>query len=122
MLKTTIGRLRAAGMAEGISFILLVFVAMPLKYFAGKPEFVTHFGRVHGGLFVLFCFALLFAWMKHKWRFARPVVVFIFALLPFGPFLIDRSLREEDALASSNGGPDLGDNVKSAEPSEAIDE
>lgn len=100
VLKTAIGRLRVAGIAEGISFILLVFIAMPMKYIAGKPELVTHLGRLHGLLFVLFCFALLFAWLKMKWRIARPIVIFIFALIPFGPFLIDKSLRDEDSRKS----------------------
>jgi len=95
MLKTPIGRLRLIGMIEGVSFILLVGVAMPLKYLAGKPAAVSIFGMAHGLLFILFCFALLQAMTAHGWSIKKSLKPFIAALLPFGPLVIDRSLRDE---------------------------
>ena len=55
MLRTTVGRLRAAGMVEAVSFLLLLGVAMPLKYFAGMPLAVKFAGWIHGLLFLAFC-------------------------------------------------------------------
>ena len=98
MLQTAIGRLRIIGIAEGISLLLLLFVAMPLKYYAGKPELVTIVGWLHGGLFVLFMLAVLVVYHQHKWPFARVIVAFLAAFFPFGTFIFDRQLRKEQKL------------------------
>ncbi|MEP7128906.1 MAG: DUF3817 domain-containing protein, partial [Chitinophagales bacterium] len=55
---TSIGRLRLAGITEGISFLVLLFIAMPLKYFADIPEAVKYTGWLHGLLFILYLVAL----------------------------------------------------------------
>ncbi len=96
-LKTSVRRLRAIGITEGISFLFLLGVAMPLKYFAGMPLAVTWAGWLHGLLFVAFCIALALAHEEAKWGIGRSAVIFIAALLPFGPFVIDKRLREKDA-------------------------
>jgi integral membrane protein len=96
MLKTSIGRLRAIGLVEGVSFLLLLGVAMPLKYFAGIPQAVTIVGWLHGLLFIAFCMALTQAHQDAKWSAWRSATVVIAALLPFGPFVIDKKLREQD--------------------------
>src|SRR5829696_4576114 len=88
--KTPIARLRQIGFVEGISFLLLLGVAMPLKYLAGVRMAVTVAGWIHGILFVTFCFALLRVMLHARWSLARGAAVFIAALLPCGPFLIDR--------------------------------
>lgn len=95
MLKTTVGRLRAAGMVEAVSFLLLLGVAMPLKYFAGMPLAVTIAGWVHGLLFLLFLMSLLVAQGERQWPARWTAAIFVAALLPFGPFVIDRRLRNE---------------------------
>ena len=101
MLRTSIGRLRAIGFIEGLSFLLLLGVAMPLKYFAGMPQAVTAAGWVHGILFISFCIALTQAHQDANWSAWRSGTVLIAALLPFGPFAIDKKLRrEEEALRS----------------------
>ncbi len=86
--------LRRAGLIEAVSFLLLIGAAMPLKYLAGQPLAVKIFGWIHGVLFVVFCFALLRVWITARWPFGRVVMVFIAALLPFGPFVVDRRMRE----------------------------
>jgi integral membrane protein len=96
MLKTPIGRLRAIGILEAISFLVLLGIAMPLKYFAGLPEAVKVAGWTHGVLFMLFCGFLLEAKQQASWSFRRTGAVLVAALLPFGPFVIDRRLRKED--------------------------
>lgn len=72
--------------AEGISYLLLVFVAMPLKYFADLPLAVTYVGWAHGVLFVGYCAFLPVFFFDRDWRFWRTVRAFILALVPFGTF------------------------------------
>ena len=96
MGKTSVGRLRAIGIIEGISFLVLLGVAMPLKYFAGMPLAVTWAGWLHGLLFIAFCVALTQAHQEAQWGFGRSAMILIAALLPFGPFVIDKRLRQDD--------------------------
>lgn len=96
MVRTSISRLRIIGLIEGISFLLLLGVAMPLKYFAGLPQAVTLVGWIHGLLFITFCVALTQAHQEARWTLWRTGGVLIAALLPFGPFVIDKRLRQED--------------------------
>jgi integral membrane protein len=98
MLRTSIGRLRAIGFIEGVSFLLLLGVAMPLKYFAGMPQAVTAAGWLHGTLFISFCIALTQAHQDANWTPWRSGTVLIAALLPFGPFAIDKKLRREEEV------------------------
>ena len=93
-MKNTVSLLRRLTLLEGVSFLLLLGVAMPLKYFAGMPMAVKVFGWVHGLLFVSFCFALLRTMLITGWSFRRAATVFIASLLPFGPFVLDRRMRE----------------------------
>jgi integral membrane protein len=102
MLKSTIGRLRAIGLTEAISFIVLLGIAMPLKYFAGLPQAVTAVGWIHGLLFIAFCIALTQAHQEAKWTVRRTGGVLIAALLPFGPLVIDGRLRKEDEALRIN--------------------
>jgi integral membrane protein len=95
MLATAIGRLRLLGMVEGASFIVLLGIAMPLKYVAGYPIAVRVVGLTHGVLFILFSIALFHVWQTRPWTTGRAALVLLAALLPFGPFVIDRRLREE---------------------------
>ena len=97
MLNTPIGRLRTIALIEATSFLVLLGIAMPLKYLAGMPLAVKIVGWIHGVLFIAFCIALLQAMRAHSWPLSRSVTIFIAALLPFGPFVIDRSLRREQA-------------------------
>jgi integral membrane protein len=85
-------RLRRIGYAEAVSFLLLIGVAMPLKYLAGSPGAVKILGWIHGVLFVAFCGVLLRTMLVARWPLSRAAAVFIAALVPFGPFLIDRRL------------------------------
>ncbi len=94
MLTTTVGRLRLIGIIEGLSFLLLMMIAMPKKYFFGDPTWVTHSGRIPGLLWVVFCFALLDAKVKEGWTIKQALIPFIASMLPFGPFLVDRRIKE----------------------------
>lgn len=94
--KTLVGRVRLVGAIEGISFLLLLGLAMPLKYFADLPQAVSIVGMAHGVLFIGFCLVLLQAWLGEHLNFRWAVMAFIATLIPFGPFLIDRKLEKFD--------------------------
>lgn len=89
----SIEHLRSVGKLEGISYLLLLGVAMPLKYFAGLPLAVKIAGWLHGMLFVSFMIVLVLAMVRGRLPFAHARTAFIASLLPFGPFLIDRRLE-----------------------------
>jgi integral membrane protein len=99
-VKNPISFLRVVALAEGVSFLVLLGVAMPLRKFAGMPAAVTWTGWVHGILFMIFGLALLRAMRAGAWPIGRAAVVFIAALVPFGPFVLDRRMREYEAELS----------------------
>lgn len=93
---TVLGRFRAIGFVEGISYLVLIGIAMPLKYVAEIPEPVKYVGWAHGVLFILFGFLLLQVWVVRKWSFGKVFVAFLASLVPFGTFWLDRKLKEEE--------------------------
>ena len=99
LLSTPLGRLRVVGIAEGLSFLVLLGVAMPLKYMAGMPMAVRVVGSIHGGLFLVYLVVLLVAWLDRGWSVWRALALFVASVVPFGPFVAERSLaREAQAL------------------------
>ena len=88
-----LGRLRLVALAEGVSYVLLLGIAMPLKYLYDKPEFVRVIGMAHGVLFVLLVFALLHAHVRRKWGLFFSTLVFVSSLVPFGAFWMERRLK-----------------------------
>lgn len=81
-----------AALVESVSFLVLLGIAMPLKYLAGMPIAVKLVGWAHGALFILFCIALAHATLSQRWGVVRTGLIFIAGFVPFGPFLIDKSL------------------------------
>jgi len=94
-LNTTLGKFRLIALLEGISFIILLFIAMPLKYLAGMPLAVKSIGWVHGALFVFYVILLVQVWIEYNWKFIKVLGAFIASLLPFGTFYLDKKLKEE---------------------------
>lgn len=94
---------RIVALLEGLSFLLLLFVAMPLKYFADMPVAVRIVGAVHGLLFVLYVPALFRAASEHAWPARRWIVAFAASFVPFGTFVFDRSLEREIRESSPRG-------------------
>src|SRR5688572_15441168 len=86
--------LRMVGLTEAVSYMLLVGVAMPLKYIWGQPQAVRVVGMIHGILFILYCAALVRATISAKWPLSRAMLLFVASLLPFGPFLVDGRMRQ----------------------------
>lgn len=102
-MKNPIPLLRRIGLFEGVSYLVLLGIAMPLKYFADMPMAVKITGWIHGALFIALCFALLRVLLTTNWPFLRAVAVFIAALLPFGPFIIDRHMRRWESEVTPEG-------------------
>jgi len=84
---------RWTALAEGVSYLVLLGIAMPLKYLADQPNAVTYTGWVHGALFIALCAMLPWVMLRAGWRWTRAALIVIAALLPFGPFLIDPKVR-----------------------------
>lgn len=95
---TSLGRFRFIAIAEGISYLILLFIAMPLKYFADMPDAVKYTGWVHGVLFMLYLLTLITAKINLNWSFMKSAIAFLASLIPFGTFILDKSLRKEEKL------------------------
>ena len=91
----TLSIFKKVAIAEGISYLALLLIAMPLKYFAGMPLAVKYTGWAHGVLFVLYAMFVIMCWMKYKWKFGKAVLVFLASLLPFAPFIVEKRLHED---------------------------
>ena len=89
---TFVRALRHLAIIEGISTLVLFFVAMPLKYFAGMPLAVTVVGSIHGFLFVALVIMLLIAIVKVPISLGLAAAGIIAAIVPGGPFLLERRL------------------------------
>lgn len=92
ILKTALGRLRFIGWWEGISFLVLLGIAMPLKYLAGEPAAVRVVGMAHGVLFLLYLLAALQAAIEYSWTWKRTALVMLASVLPAGPFIVEAKL------------------------------
>jgi integral membrane protein len=109
VLSSPVGRVRAAGFVEGVSALLLFFVAMPLKYAPptgsetaelGK-QVVFWVGLIHGLLFINYAVVTFVAWGQGTLRFKHVGMAAAASIIPFGPFVIDRKLQ-----AVEQGKPD----------------
>lgn len=96
-LKTSLGRLRVIGWWEGWSFLLLLGVAMPLKYFADMPMAVRVVGLAHGILFMLYVVIAIHTALDRAWRWQRTALVLVASVLPAGPFVVDAKILREEA-------------------------
>jgi integral membrane protein len=93
LFKTKIGRLRILGFLEGVSLLLLVFVAVPLKYGANDPAFTKLLGPIHGALFLLFILNTLSVGVEQQWEFRKTTwKVLLACFIPFGTFYIDKKI------------------------------
>jgi len=86
---------RWVGIIEGTSLILLLFIAMPLKYVFDRPEAVAVIGMAHGILWVVYLLVLAVAWIKEKWAFKKVFLGGVASVIPFGPFIYDRKFLSQ---------------------------
>lgn len=89
MLSTALSRLRIIGFLEAVSYLLLLGVAMPLKYFADQPLAVRYVGMAHGILFIAYLLALVPVALDQRWSLKTIVGGVLASLLPGGPFVFD---------------------------------
>lgn len=98
--KSALLRFRVIAISEGVSFLMLLFIAMPLKYFAGHPQAVLAAGWIHGLLFIAYMIAGLDIKATYRWNFRKTLIAVVAALVPFGPFILDKKiLRKETDLS-----------------------
>jgi integral membrane protein len=91
---TPVGRFRIVAFWEGISYLLLLFVAMPLKYGMGIDAAVRVVGMAHGVLFIAYVATLALAWGRLGTN--RGVQAFVLSLIPFGTFWLEKRLRQDE--------------------------
>ena len=90
--------LRKTGIAEGISFLVLLLIAMPLKYLFAFPLAVKYVGWAHGLLFISYIALAWFVKEIYNWPLKKFLFAFIAAWLPLGTFVYDRQLKKEEAI------------------------
>lgn len=103
--RTYLKALFVMGLIEGTSTIILLFIAVPIKYFGEMEAAVQIVGPIHGILFVILVGMFLYGRWVVPLSWGMVGIGFIAAIVPFGPFLVDfriaRMLREDDAFAGS---------------------
>lgn len=88
----TLNRLRSTGSWEAVSYLLLLFVAMPLKYIWNWPEAVRVVGMAHGLLWIAYVGLAILSQLTYRWPHRITVWLFVASLLPFGPFVAEAKL------------------------------
>lgn len=91
---TPLSQFRIIAFLEGISFLLLVFIAMPIKYVGGEPIVVKYVGMAHGILFMAFIYCQFLAYKQQRWDLAFNVFAFVASLIPFGTFVLEYKLEK----------------------------
>ena len=89
-MNITLKTFRVISLLEALSFVILLLVAMPIKYFLGNPELVRIVGMAHGILFVLYIIGALLFKKKLNWSNQVLVVVILCSIIPLGPLYVDR--------------------------------
>ena len=99
-MKKTFSWFRKIAFAEGVSFLVLLLVAMPLKYFADMPMAVTIVGGLHGGLFVAFIILAYLVKEEYKKNIGWLAKSFLASIIPFGTFYMDKEWKREEAAGA----------------------
>ena len=89
--------LRYTALAEGVSWLTLLFIAMPLKYIGGEPVYVKFVGMAHGLLFIALFALLLQTFFEERISQKEAIRVFVASFIPFGTFFTDKGLRETNS-------------------------
>jgi integral membrane protein len=85
---TELKQLLYSGFYEGISYLVLLLVAMPLKYMADMPMAVSIAGTLHGILFIWFVVGIVICWRKKIITFTQALICFVLSLIPYGTFFL----------------------------------
>ena len=96
MFNTSVGLLPFFGILEGISYLVLLIIAMPLKYFLDFPIAVTIVGGLHGFLFVSFVIMVAIVKFRKHWSVLWGVWAVFLSFIPFGTFYLDKQLKTKE--------------------------
>lgn len=88
-------RFRTIALIEGLSFLLLLFVSMPMKYYLGFAGFSWWVGAIHGGLFVVYIILAIEILIRRRINFLQFLRVIIASIIPFGTFFNERMLKAQ---------------------------
>ncbi len=86
MIKT----FRIIALLEGVSFILLLFIATPIKYIGEDPSYVKMLGMPHGLLFIGYVILAMVIRSEQKWDGKKTFIILLAAIIPFGTFYVDK--------------------------------
>jgi integral membrane protein len=101
-MESRVKNLRIIGISEGVSFLVLLIIAMPLKYFLGIPEAVKLVGWIHGVLFIAYVIAVFVSIRAMRWGFVGVAIALGASLVPLGTFILDKQLkRRQEEIAVS---------------------
>lgn len=81
---------RIVALLEGVSYLLLLFVAVPIKYLLDDPQYVKMLGMPHGMLFIGYVILAFLIRSDYKWNSRQFLVVLIASVIPFGTFYVDK--------------------------------
>lgn len=83
-------KLRIIAIIEGLSFLVILFVTMPLKYIYNNPIPNKFSGIIHGFLFISYLYFVYICNMTQKWDKKTIIILILASIVPFGPFIIDK--------------------------------
>ena len=100
MPNVLVARFRTVAFIEGLSYLALLFIAMPLKYLADLPLAVRVVGMAHGLLFVAYCVLVALLLARGTFSFLRATWAMLMSVVPFGTFVLDRQLARDFSAQS----------------------
>ncbi|TGL40320.1 DUF3817 domain-containing protein [Leptospira perdikensis] len=92
LLQTKLGRFRILAFLEGLSFLTILFITMPLKYLYQNPEPNKIVGLIHGLLFLLYLVELFQIKVELEWKTKKTLLAALASVVPFGTFIAEKYL------------------------------
>jgi len=93
MVKNSVKKFGLINTIEGYSYLVLLFIAMPMKYLMSIAIATKIVGMIHGILFIAFVYLLVIAWQDAKWSIKETIIFFIASLIPFGTFFTKKRIK-----------------------------
>lgn len=94
-MKQLLNTFRVVALLEGVSYILLVFVAVPIKYIGNDPQYVKLLGMPHGLLFIGYIVLAVLIGKELKWNTKTFILVFLASIIPFATFYVDQKILKK---------------------------
>ena len=100
MINNKTNHFKIINLLEGISFLALLFVAMPIKYQLGEPMAVTIVGWTHGILFIAYIVSANAVAQQYKWPEKETFKIMIAGMIPFAFLFVNKKLRQGQPIAT----------------------